>query len=368
MAYKAKDQFFPPVVEGNVKVSGDSANLGIGEVAFVDINGGVKILTDFAPLSPEAKLAIRMGEPNDNVSRSEDNKAISTIPFKIQDVVNVYVDAPDRAGILVDDFIIGFNGEDGSEIELENGENEVIELCLKGDLMGMIGLPDSKHIARVNIQAPIDGVKGTDWFMEQIIEDAFLTLKDYKLPGNIAITEYVDIMLVNSNNPVGLPGTATTFYNLVLVDEGTQTDLGKVQAQYADSDVKRLKWESGKSTYSVIASAAPADYQGAADFLLKGCEDCPAGYSEFADGFVYCVARRGVTGAKSEFDTAFSDYLDRCRTATNLPLAVGFGIRDKEDVKAITGVADIAVIGSRTIQLVDEKGPEAVGPFISSLR
>ena len=88
----------------------------------------------------------------------------------------------------------------------------------------------------------------------------------------------------------------------------------------------------------------------------------------FADGFVYCVARRGVTGAKSEFDTAFSDYLDRCRTATNLPLAVGFGIRDKEDVKAITGVADIAVIGSRTIQLVDEKGPEAVGPFISSLR
>lgn len=90
--------------------------------------------------------------------------------------------------------------------------------------------------------------------------------------------------------------------------------------------------------------------------------------NSFADGFIYCVARRGVTGAKSEFDTAFSDYLDRCRNATDLPLAVGFGIRDKVDVKAITGIADIAVIGSRTIQLVDEKGPEAVGPFISNLR
>jgi tryptophan synthase alpha chain len=47
---------------------------------------------------------------------------------------------------------------------------------------------------------------------------------------------------------------------------------------------------------------------------------------------------------------------------------VGFGIRNKEDVAAITGKADMAVIGSETIRLVDEKGAEAVGPFINSLR
>jgi tryptophan synthase alpha chain len=47
---------------------------------------------------------------------------------------------------------------------------------------------------------------------------------------------------------------------------------------------------------------------------------------------------------------------------------VGFGIRNKEDVTAITGKADMAVIGSETIRLVDEKGAEAVGPFINSLR
>jgi len=87
-----------------------------------------------------------------------------------------------------------------------------------------------------------------------------------------------------------------------------------------------------------------------------------------ATGFIYCVARRGVTGKKSEFDDDFDAYLSRCRTATTLPIAVGFGIRNHDDVTAITGKADMAVIGSETIRLVDEQGAEAVGPFIRGLR
>ncbi|WP_136806843.1 tryptophan synthase subunit alpha [Desulfosediminicola flagellatus] len=87
-----------------------------------------------------------------------------------------------------------------------------------------------------------------------------------------------------------------------------------------------------------------------------------------AQGFIYCVARRGVTGKKSEFGEGFNDYLALCRKSTRLPIAVGFGIQDKDDIKALTGRADIAVIGSQTIRLVDEHGPDAVGPFIAGLR
>jgi len=88
----------------------------------------------------------------------------------------------------------------------------------------------------------------------------------------------------------------------------------------------------------------------------------------YGGGFVYCVARKGVTGKQTDFVEEFNNYMKRCRTATDMPLAVGFGISSKEDVEALVGKADIAVIGTKTIKVVEEEGVDAVGPFISSLR
>jgi len=89
--------------------------------------------------------------------------------------------------------------------------------------------------------------------------------------------------------------------------------------------------------------------------------------NQHASGFIYCTARRGVTGKHSEFDEEFSHYLARCRNAATLPLAVGFGIQSRADIVEITGMADIAVVGSKTIKLIDEQGADAVGPFIKEL-
>jgi len=86
-----------------------------------------------------------------------------------------------------------------------------------------------------------------------------------------------------------------------------------------------------------------------------------------ARGFIYCVARKGVTGSATAFDT-LGDYLGRCRRATQLPLAVGFGVKSREDVAAIRGLADIAVIGTETIRVVERDGVAAVSGFIRSLR
>ncbi|MCW5198886.1 tryptophan synthase subunit alpha [Desulfobulbus sp. F4] len=85
-------------------------------------------------------------------------------------------------------------------------------------------------------------------------------------------------------------------------------------------------------------------------------------------GFIYCVARKGVTGTHTEIDSGLDEYLARCRKATELPLAVGFGIASREDVTLLEGKADMAVIGTATIKLVDREGAGAVGPFIAKLR
>jgi tryptophan synthase alpha chain len=86
-----------------------------------------------------------------------------------------------------------------------------------------------------------------------------------------------------------------------------------------------------------------------------------------ARGFVYCVARKGVTGASTDF-AELGEYLARCRRATGLPLALGFGVKDRADVAAIRGKADIAVVGSETVRVIDREGVQGVAPFIRSLR
>ncbi len=86
-----------------------------------------------------------------------------------------------------------------------------------------------------------------------------------------------------------------------------------------------------------------------------------------AEGFVYCMARKGVTGKQTAFSDDLALYLDRCRRATDLPLAVGFGVKDKADVDYLKGKADIAVIGSQTIRIVEQQGATAVGNFLRSV-
>jgi tryptophan synthase alpha chain len=87
-----------------------------------------------------------------------------------------------------------------------------------------------------------------------------------------------------------------------------------------------------------------------------------------ARGFIYCVSRKGVTGEDTDFSEALNTYIKQCRTATSLPLAVGFGIKEKSDIDFLHGKADIAVIGTQTIRVMEEKGVAAVGEFIQSLR
>jgi len=85
-------------------------------------------------------------------------------------------------------------------------------------------------------------------------------------------------------------------------------------------------------------------------------------------GFLYCVARKGVTGSATVFTDELSGYLARARAATTLPLAVGFGVKDKDDVDFLRGKAEIAVVGSETLRVLEKSGVAGVKPFLAGLR
>ncbi|HJM52377.1 MAG TPA: tryptophan synthase subunit alpha [Alphaproteobacteria bacterium] len=71
---------------------------------------------------------------------------------------------------------------------------------------------------------------------------------------------------------------------------------------------------------------------------------------EHAAGFVYYAAVTGTTGAASAQDADVEKALARLRRHTQLPLAVGFGIKTPEQVAAVARVADAAVVGSAIVE------------------
>lgn len=69
-------------------------------------------------------------------------------------------------------------------------------------------------------------------------------------------------------------------------------------------------------------------------------------------GFVYYVSVAGITGAASASDAAVAEAVARLKRHTDLPVAVGFGIKSPEQAAAVARVADAAVVGSAIVSRV----------------
>lgn len=74
--------------------------------------------------------------------------------------------------------------------------------------------------------------------------------------------------------------------------------------------------------------------------------------SKHAKGFIYCVSRYGITGVSKVLNNRLKQYLAKVKRSTALPIAVGFGISNRNQIKAVHKYAEIAVIGSKFIEII----------------
>ena len=81
-----------------------------------------------------------------------------------------------------------------------------------------------------------------------------------------------------------------------------------------------------------------------------------------AGGFLYYVSVAGITGLQQASQDSIEAAVARLKAATDLPVAVGFGVRTPEQAAAIARVADGVVVGSAIVELVGLHGADAAGP------
>jgi tryptophan synthase alpha chain len=87
-----------------------------------------------------------------------------------------------------------------------------------------------------------------------------------------------------------------------------------------------------------------------------------------ARGFLYYVSRTGVTGAAQALSATLAAEVAALRTATPLPVAVGFGISGGEQAAAVAGVADGVVVGSALVAALTRGGVEGARSLMRELR
>lgn len=91
---------------------------------------------------------------------------------------------------------------------------------------------------------------------------------------------------------------------------------------------------------------------------------------EGAEGFLYYVSVAGITGLQQAAQASIETAVARLKAATDLPVAVGFGVRTPEQAAAIARVADGVVVGSAIVELVGEHGddsPRHVEAYVRTL-
>ena len=87
-----------------------------------------------------------------------------------------------------------------------------------------------------------------------------------------------------------------------------------------------------------------------------------------AEGFLYLVARLGVTGTSEQLASGLADSVSRLREHSSLPIAVGFGISNGEQAREVAGMAEGVVIGSALVKALGERGVEGMVSLLAELR
>ena len=165
----------------------------------------------------------------------------------------------------------------------------------------------------------------------------------------------IPILLMTSYNPVFRYGDERALAGAreAGVDAFLITDLPPEEA----ADWQRLAAAHGIDPIFLLAPTSTPDRI-----------DCAA---RLGSGFIYCVSRTGVTGARAELPPGLRELIDRIRAGTELPIAVGFGISTPDHVRQVAEWADGIVVGSAVVAIVGcdaQASAPALGRFVRELK
>ncbi len=166
----------------------------------------------------------------------------------------------------------------------------------------------------------------------------------------------VPIVLMTYYNPVqkyGLSRFATD-----AADTGVD---GVILTDLPFEEGREWKMAADRVGLATIPLVAPTSTKERIELLAK-----------MASGFIYCVSRVGVTGARNDMPPELEALVKTIKSVSDLPVAVGFGISTPEHVQRVTAFADGAVVGSALVNVIADSASgdvvQRAGELVRSLK
>ncbi|MFI5041533.1 MAG: tryptophan synthase subunit alpha [Acidimicrobiales bacterium] len=163
-----------------------------------------------------------------------------------------------------------------------------------------------------------------------------------------------------------VPVAVMTYYNIVCRAGHTRMANALMTAGVSAAIIPDLSLEE------IAPWAEEADAAGIETVLLvapSSPEDRVARLCARARGFVYAVARMGVTGERADLGDEARQVVERIRRHTDMPVCVGVGVSTPAQAAEVCEVADGVVVGSALVRrLLAGGGPEAAAEFVGTLR
>jgi tryptophan synthase alpha chain len=85
-----------------------------------------------------------------------------------------------------------------------------------------------------------------------------------------------------------------------------------------------------------------------------------------AEGFIYLVSSLGVTGERDQFSDNLKDIIGDIRSVTDVPVAIGFGIHEPSQAKAMAAISDGIIVGSAIVKRIGKHEP--LYDYVKSLK
>lgn len=155
--------------------------------------------------------------------------------------------------------------------------------------------------------------------------------------GFRAKNDHTPIVLMGYFNPIHRYGIEA-----FCKDAATVGVDGLIVVDLPPEEDEELRLPASAAGIDVIRLATPTSDEKRLPTVLNG-----------ASGFVYYVSVAGTTGGKSATTTDIAEAVERIHAHTDLPVAVGFGIRTPEQAAAVAAHADAAVVGSAIVETIE---------------